>query len=418
MIDRILHIKKSIYRLVVLILVICCALVLFGCEDKDGIVQNGITVSDGAKPYSEKTNQRASEVIFLLLEELYKSNGLPSLSTATKSELVNISEDIRELTIKNPVSEAQYNAVLDVLREKSTLVVEELSAAFGGDGAGGSLLETKSLYLAISKHTGADYVGSLLYNLCLYSYNYNYEKSMERYNKYGYPHLLIEANESMEKRDTLASGVGEANFITATKLGFMMSEVFLGGGFEDGRIQSFSNQEILIFLKHVKISSLTLTPDGWRLLSSYFIPSEQASVNSYMNMIIYTADKNGDLDELSESVSDLVSLFAYVQENLDEADAEGLRSGELSSVLSSAFSKFGEQEWEKFERLSSISLEKSAYEAICEEFYGENFKDYSLNIQTVTLEELKASVGSDSFTQKLEGYVAGISPAFSYWLHI
>lgn len=418
MIDRISHIKKSIYRFAVLMLTVCCTLALFGCEDRDEVVQNGITVSDGAKPYSEKTNEYASEVIFLLLEELCKNNGLPSLSTATKAELVNISEDIRELTVQNPVSETQYNAMLDVLCEKGALVAEELSSVIGGEGVGGSLLETKSLYLAISKHTGADYVGGLLYNLCLYSYNYNYEKSMERYDKYGYPYLLIEANDYMEKRDTLAFGVGEENFVTATKLGFMMSEVFLGGGLEDGRIQSFSNQEILIFLKHVKISSLALTPDGWRLLSSYFIPSEQTSGASCMNMIMYTADKNGDLDKLSESVSELMILFAYVQENLDEADAEGLRSGELSSVLSAAFSKFGEQEWEKFERISSLSLEKSTYEAICEEFYGEDFKNYSLNIQTVTLEELKASVGSDSFTQKLEGYVAGISPALSYWLHI
>lgn len=406
--------KAFLSRLSVLLIIVFFSFSLLGCEADDEIVQSGVVVSDDIKPYSDSTNERAANIIYSLLEDICTNNGIPSLTAATKAELRDISEDVRKLTVNTLLSEKRYNAVLDVLEQKRSSVVDALSIAFGGESV--SLSEIESLYVEISEHTGSDYVGALLYNLCSYSYDYNFKKAMQRYEKYGYPHLLVEANKNEDRKSALVDGIGEENFVVATKLGFMLTDVFFDDGFENERIESFSDREMLLFLKYVSISSISVNADGWRLLSSYFIPAKSVSHDSYRNMLMYSADKNGDLDEFSAVCSEFIHLLSSVQNNLDDADIKALRSGDFSTFLTLSFSKFTDREWETVLKLSEIPYEVAEYESICEQFYGDNFKEYSSEIKTVTIGELRESVGSDNFIQKLEGYVAGISPAFSYWL--
>lgn len=416
--------KKTKYRIVALVLLVSVVFTLFSCAPKEPDYKKGITITDEVKPYSEATNKRAGEVIFDLLSELLKTNLLPSISTATQSELKDISEDIRKLTVENPISEKQYNELLDVLENKRDLAIATLSSAFGKGDGGISIPETRELYLAIAEHTGASYVGALLYRLTLYSYELLYNRFMSLYEKYSTDEkhegtaqvILMQAEDYRERRDSLLSGVGEENFALATRLSFMMADVFFGGGFEEFNIQSFSDSEILLFLKQVKFSSLTVKAEGWRLLISYFVPSRAESTKSAVSSMLYKADANGDLSDIADVFSDVVALLAFIQDNLDDADVAMMRKGDKESILSAAFSKFGETEWERIDRISKAELEKAEYYAVCEDFYGDDFKAYAESAEPVSLPELRSSVGSDGFTQKLEGYVAGISPAFSYWM--
>ena len=149
---------------------------------------------------------------------------------------------------------------------------------------------------------------------------------------------------------------------------------------------------------------------------SLLTPDSSAEGLSLSERILVRADANGDLDKFASLTDDFLKLAISVQAGLTDADAEMLKNKRTSELVSSIFSGFEDGDWQIFEEIFSTDISYGDYEAVFLEEYGEDFENYtSLNF-AVTLDELKASVGSDEFITELEGYLGGVSPVLSYRL--
>jgi hypothetical protein len=86
--------------------------------------------------------------------------------------------------------------------------------------------------------------------------------------------------------------------------------------------------------------------------------------------------------------------------------------------MQSVFQRFEDADWLQLSRMASLQIQKEKYDTLAVETYGEAYLQYKENLTTYTLAQLRAAVNSDNFYNVLRGYIAGISPAFSYGMTI
>ena len=380
---------------------------LFSCGG-GGIAQSGLNISDKKPIFSEQTEAKSKEVFYSILEGAYVSGGMPNVPEAKAKELRLLAEKVWEITTDCCISEAQYSRIIEEILKNKEKFVSLLSGANQGVDA------LKSVYYSLTSGGGPDYAGHVLYNLLVFGMDYKYTQQMERYDKYGYSYLLEEAQAIQEKRQRLTTQIGQYNFSLAARIAIMASELFFGGAF-GGAAESFSNREILIILKRIDIHSFKIDNEGYEFLLSLSVPDVIDGQSSLAERILYTANQNRDLEKIASVMEDFRMLLLSAQENLSDKDAELLRNGELSELVYSVFTGFEDDEWESFEKITGLALGYGEYEALFAETYGEDFENYSaMQINSVALSELRDSTEKEEFLEKLEGYLAGISPVLSY----
>ena len=125
----------------------------------------------------------------------------------------------------------------------------------------------------------------------------------------------------------------------------------------------------------------------------------------------------GDIADVAAVMNDLVGLMTFIKQNIDGIDVGLLRAGRRGDFLSRAFGKFTDDEWAKFESITTLDLSTSKYELQARRVFGTAFIEYKNGVQVKTLAELRAAVGQEDFYKTLEGYMAGITPAFSYGMN-
>ena len=400
------HIPRKVLACSLLLTVISS---LYGCGGKImKTVQEGIVISpDPVVEYSEETEGYAEYVIFDLLQSYYRQTVIENLPVATLNKLELEARQIGEITRGTGLSEEKYIQFIEALDEHGDAVISDLVTE--GESP---IMAIKPLYLELSELLGVDYISRFFYCLCLHHYDRNYRQQIENYERYGYSYLLEDAQRYRLSKEILISEVGEDNFATVLRMGFMLSDVFFGGALEGERIQSFSNREILLFLQHMDISKLSVSARGWELLLSFFVP-ERAGTD-FSSRFLYTANENGDLKRLSEMMSSVVPLLASAQASLAETDIDLFRDEDHKALLQSVFRRFGDAEWAHLELIASVSFETASYELIAVDCYGEDYQNYAAGIEAVSLEQLKIHVTDESFFDMLERCIAGVSPAFSY----
>ena len=69
---------------------------------------------------------------------------------------------------------------------------------------------------------------------------------------------------------------------------------------------------------------------------------------------------------------------------------------------------------EKLDKALKTEINSDSYIKLAKNYYGEDFNKYLESYETASIEELKASMGSEYFYQTLKEYISGICPAFSY----
>ncbi len=394
-------------KLVLFAILAICATLLFSCTENDKeIVQNGIDIQDSTSiPYSEETDKRAENVIYSLLEHYAKKKAPSSLPEATISKLKSEAEKIQELTKKQPLAEAQYLEMIDAFEKEGFKVIDELT------NEPYSLVSTKELYKVLSKKIGAEYTGNMAYHFSLYYYDYKYQENIKNYEKYGYSFLKEDAEKMLNEKNTVISHIGIDNFTLAVNAFFFFSELSLNGAHESSQLQGFTNEEVLIFLKHIRFSKININENGWELLLSYIPVSNEGT---YFSKILAKMKENGDIIGLAAVMNDFVSLCASWQNSLTESDAEQIKKMDYLQIIISAFRQFSDNDWTLFEKITTLNLSCDAYMAIAGEEFGEEFNGYCESTTTYSLSELRASLGNDDFLKTLEGYFAGICPAFSY----
>jgi hypothetical protein len=403
--------QKIKYKTAALLLVMCCLFSsLVGCGEKKPIKQEGIAIlPTGEYTYSDASREKMARAVFNLLEYYFKKTVMPTLPEATRSELSGIADEIAELSQNKLISEKNYLATAEAIEAYGIPVAEELAAMRAGTG--GDMKKTKELYLAVSTAAGANYVGRVLYDSLCYLYSYRYEKSMARYEKFKFPYLLEEASAHEAKLNTLREGIGIDDFTTVMELGFMFSELYASDATVE-KLSAFSDEEVAALIKHVKISRLQISPGGWELIFSYITPSAKPS--DYKSALIYAAVQNGDLAALAENMAGFIEIAHKAQSGLKNEDVALLRSGKKKELISQLLGRFDDNDWASLENLLNSFSSAEDYNNIAKEFFGDEYLSYAAGIKAVTLAELRAAVGTEEFFEKMEGYIAGISPALSY----
>ena len=395
---------RSIHKLTACLLLASMAMGLFSCEKKgDEPIQSGITVSPD-ETISESSVEHAETVVFELVKYYASKKSAAELPSALLEKIDRISKDVCSMISDIPLSEERFTDLIGVLENMGKSVIDEMLEPSSDKE------KLRTFYLDICSLVGYDYVGTVLYRALAYSLEYRYEECMERYEKYGFSYLLDDANAVLADKELLTAEVGEGKFIQFFRSATAISALWLGNGFDGESGIPFTDEEILTFVSKIDLS-LELSDNGWEVLLRH--TGSLLSVGGGSE-ILACAAKNGDIEKIASVMTSVSRLLCSVQESLSVEAVRDLREGGREAFVGRIFELFGEREWLLFAEITSQDVNSDEYVKIFENRFGEDFVNYKDNLRIVSLDELKESLGQDNFYESLEGYVGGISPAFSY----
>jgi hypothetical protein len=152
------------------------------------------------------------------------------------------------------------------------------------------------------------------------------------------------------------------------------------------------------------------------LLNAYGEANIKNAGKSFFNRVIFSASQNGDSKEFAKTAKQIASIISKLKEKMTVDGFDALRNGDKNKFILNVLENFDENEWEEFDSAMPRNIDTEKYIALATEWYGEAFEVYLESYEVATLEELKASCGTQDFYKTLKEYVAGICPAFSYSL--
>lgn len=402
--------KKTSFKRTALLLALACTCALCGCDQgATSDSYSGIVISQ-EKPHSTETEAYAETVIFSVLKyATQKKTGIEPNDTAVQ-KLKDISKNIQTIMVSSPIHEDVYRAFMEKVESAGNAVVDEVCAYTENGYTDNGFAAAKALYLDLSSLAGADYVGGTLYDLCAYLYQYKYDEAMANYDKYGYSYLKLDAERYQAEQTVLKNEIGKTNFITALKSGFAFADLLLGEGVQSDKLSAFTDTEILLFIQGLDVSSLSVTEAGWQLILSHALPNEGGRYAMKLLGLL----KQYNLAEAAKIAKLGVKLLSNAIAKMTETDAALLREGDFLALIQSVYARFDESDWALFEEMTTLPIQTEYYDALAVETYGETYLYYKENLTVYALTDLRSAVGQDNFYDVLRGYIAGISPAFSY----
>ena len=406
--------KRHSFKRACLLLACIAACGFCGCrQEAQSGEQSGILISQ-EKAHDKETEAYAQSVVFSMLKYATQKKTGVSLNEKTLQKLEGLAKDVQTVLANNPLNDELYRTFMEKVEHGGKAAIDEVLAYTEKDGEEKSFTAIKTLYLDLSSTVGADYVGGSLYDLGVYFYQYRYEEAMANYEKYGYTYLKKDAEKYQAEQTALMSGVGKANFTTVVKSGFAFADLAFGEGMQAEQIAAFTDAEVLTFVKKLGLDTLTVNEDGWQWLLSYMIPDDGGRYEVKLAKLL----KEYDLSEAARSVKISTELLSSIVNKLEEKDVAYLREGDFSSWGQSVFQRFDEADWALFEEMTTLNLHLEYYDALAAETYGAAYVQYKESLTVFTLADLQAAVGTDNFYNVLRGYIAGISPAFSYGMTV
>ena len=400
--------RGKICKFVALMIAAVMLLSLCGCVRSADLDKQGITISD-ERAYSSQTVEYARGVVRSLILCYYESTSTAKLPEPMLARIEGVADDMVDLLSQDPVEEALFLELMERLERRGSAVIGEICDFRAGKE--GSLAKTKELYLELTAALGADYIAGILYVLSVYFYDFGYADKVEKYEKYGYPHYEIEAKALLEERRILVNEIGRGNFATFLGCFLALSELFFGGALEDGHGGTFTDEEILLFLKSSGLSELSLSVDAWTLILSKILPQE--GTDAYFSKLSAQMRENGDAELLGVAAFHMASLLPAL-ERLTADDVARIRMGDRSFALRSVFRGLNESEWAHVAHLGELSFHNDEYHVLAAEAHGEAYVAYLESLAPVTYEELRASISEEDFYGRLVNYVVGICPALFY----
>ncbi len=404
--------KQFYKKMLALVLALLCVLSLFGCVPREGEVnKQGVSiVSDGQ--YSVEALARCEEELLALMRYAYVAvSPLDMPTEKMEARLADYSARVRDITVKTPISEKAYLAMVTLIAEQGESVVDEWIAFRKGEV--NECVKMRQLYLSLSYICGAKHVASMLYDICLLIYDIRYERTMEKYETYGYPWYAQEAMVLSEEKTIFAEHIGREDFSALMRCSTAFCELFS----KEFQTQTgvFTDADVLVAIRSLDVEEIDVDEEGFALLLSYLVPKEQPSADApYRAKLRYAFGESGDTERVADVMDDVFSLLFSVLQNLTTEDVAMLRVGECEGLICAVFEKFTEEEWVLFSNATSVSLSCGAYCRQAEEMYADAYLAYVASLSSVTLAELRACVGDETFCEKLTAYLAGICPAILY----
>lgn len=380
---------------------------LASCIGSQSTVKDGITVEPGAPlAVSDSAKSCGKEVIEKLLTDYYEANQV----TPAVHEIAAEAERLLALTLEIEIGDKKYIAFTELLGQRGTELILALS-----EPDGDTVNTLIDAYLEFSSLISSEYSGNLLYGLALFAYDEKYSDYYTKYEATGKASYKVLADDVSKQKQDFAASIDKTDFSTLCELVFFVRGLFVSGALDTGAIGSLLDAEILMILERFDFSGLDIAPRGYSLLIDYYADTlMMRDETTYFDELLYEANYNGDAERISESMAEVISLLSAVKDSLTAEDIGLIRAGDVGGMLSAAFSRFGDAEYEKISKISLAFEKKSSYLRVGEKFFGEEFTLYRDTHEAKTLDELRLSVGTDEFYSCLEGYVYGISPAFSY----
>ncbi len=405
-------ILRSLTVILVLSVLTFALLILSGCKDDDSdTVKVGIDVDkdDGTDTVTEQTKTRARTVIEKLVSLYYRKSG----ERLTVAEIEAVVAKTLELTLAEGLTEHKYSAMIGVLEESGEEFVSAAVATLDGDFSEDAVNTIGNVYFKLTEEVDAGYFGSVAYGICIMSY----ERKIEKHIAAGTAVGNVRARQLTEKKETVINHIGKESFSELLRLTFFLRGFFATGSLDPDAAERFTDAELLVFIKEIDLSGIKIGKEGYKLLADYYSDSLFGKETTYFQELIYAANNNGDIDLFAGAMEDAIKLASKIISRFTEADVALLRTGDGDGLVKSVFAGFTDEEWTLFERITDLSVKNAKYSKIATEFFGDDFTQYASSNSPVSLTELRAAVGTDGFMNSLEGYIFGISPAFSYGMN-
>lgn len=403
--------RKIAYLGALVLLISALILTLSGCDGEKPIVKTEITVEKSeALPYSDSAKATALSVISEMLDMYCEKLG----KEPNAQKLASDANALLDISTSYQIPEESYLSCFEVLLDCSDKITDTVKALSEGNISKEALSELLDIYILLSEETTAEYQGEVFFGLCLFAYDQTYNEKMELYESTGGVHHKILAEQVLSGKEIFQSDIGSKNLSQLMHLSYFFQKLFTSGALSEEKLLGFTDAEILIFIKYLDFSQIDIGKAGIMLLCDYYSDVLIAKDTTYLDEIIYEANYNGDIESFASVFDEIISLLSRVQSNLTASDIGMLRSENYEGFISSVFAEFSDEEWELFEEITTINISSGRYNIIAESFFGEEFSEYKNSGIAKNLDELKAAVGSEEFYNALEGYIFGISPAFSY----
>ena len=403
--------KRVLRDLFLFLLILGTAFSFVSCDRGDPAPkQQGILISD-EPPYSAEALTYAEETFYsLLMHYTKKTTKVQTIPQATLTRLSTIAKNAASITAEHPIEEPIYLEVMESMRLRGTEVIDELYAFFREEGE--SLAKTRSLYLSLVGLVDPSALTDTFYELLIYSYDYRYEDAVAKYEKYGYLQHKELAENIRSERSVFTEQIGREGFGAVFSHALVFSELFSHGALSSEKMDSFTDEEILLFLQSLELSGTEIGDEGWMLILEKLPASKDPS--RYGASLFAILRESGDYRKVATVMNDVTALTSAASDRLTADEIALLRAEEYEAAAAAVFGRFTDNDFETLLRIAAVPLEKEAYHNLAIEFYGEDYAEYAAETVPIGMEELRRSAATDTFYESLERYVAGISPAFSY----
>ena len=422
---------KLLYRITAFVMAV---VMLFGCiscksnnEQRDEVPEydknQRFELINDPPSYSEEFIERAAISFADIGERLALAVKNVKVTEAQKISFKNyFKTEIFSILVMAQIysdeADALFSAVLEYLD--------------GADGQQTAFEIFANIYRVASKNTDARRVGIIAFELSKLMIGEKAEDSRKRYEKYGYPWYLEDAERYESLESDLSEKLGRDKFIKVSDIFFFVLSSVYGIGMPENELGLSVNEReaaAILEMQADHFCEAGISVDDWRVFGGILTELVQENNTSHINAELYALKKNGYFVSAIEVMPSVLALYEAVTNKLydngvplySEAGAINLK-GILSTVLES------DAELTAFlDKLESCAATdtKAESDAVASlklaESYGSFIGEYTALTREEFISELRNLIETDCTGEQLYlsfiSYAVGFAPYLAFTVH-
>lgn len=324
---------KRTMTLLLTALIIASVLPLSACS-KEGELVDGSLLQPATECLGEESEDLAVEVLRSVLKDYYRESG----ESVTEKEISDEAGKIARMTLSGNIGKTDHRLFMEAVRRNA----DSLAPLFAGKHM--PLTELGDAYIELTENVSSDYVGKLIYDLILHGY----DKRIERHLAASDAVNNVLADKVAGEKAIFEGEIGEKNFSELIKVSLVFRALLAGDGGSD-LFDRFTDAELLILLKEVRLEGIKVSAEGYELLFKYYSDSLVGKETTYLDELIYAMTYNDDVSLILEGADELLALISSVMDSMDKVDVAILKNGDVNRFVTLAFSRFDDEDWALFE---------------------------------------------------------------------